>query len=191
VGEFAFAPDMSLIMQEESEGSGLNNKLYWVNTDGSMELALRNFERARSPTWSSDGRLIAFVGTADYSDQTDGLLNWSQIESRLLHPWDLYLMEPDSKDIRILIPDLGRPYLLKWSPMDTNLLSFAGHIYDEIPGIWILDTETLQLTRIWNRNADYDWSPDGRSVVIIAEEGESEDRRTLPVIVDLPSSLWD
>jgi hypothetical protein len=96
-------------------------------------------------------------------------------------------MDADESNIRVLLPQVGRPYQLKWSPSDNSLLAFAGDVYDS-RGIWILDTNTLELKRVWEQNTYYDWSPDGNSMIVIAEEGEGDAKRTYPVIIDVPAS---
>lgn len=184
---YTFSPDMTEFIQEDSEGAGLSDNLFRVNRNGKMEQILPHFVRAREPSWSPNEQTIAFSGTESAPEQTSDPMTWTQIESLALYPWDLYLMDADGSNIRILMPQVGRPYQLKWSPSDSNLLAFAGDIYDS-QGIWILNTNTLELKRIWEQNTFYDWSPDGQSMIIVTEEGEGDTRRTYPIIIDVPSN---
>lgn len=181
-GRYAFAPDMSELIQEDSGGGGFNNSLYRIKPANEPERLLAGFLRVREPSWSHYGDTIAFSGTETYPKQTDDPMSWNQMESLLLYPWDLYLMDADGQNIHTLLPQVGRPYQLKWSPRRANLLAFAGDIYDS-KGIWILNSETLELVRIWPQNTYYDWSPDGKQMVVIAK-GEAGD--TYPIIINVP-----
>jgi hypothetical protein len=184
VRDYTFSPDMSEIIQEDAIGAGLNDELYRVNSDGQYKRILSHFERARGPGWSPDGEIIAFSGTEAYPERTNNPMTWAQIESNLLYPWDIYLMDADGGNIRILLPNAGRPYQLKWSPVNDTLLAYAGDSQDT-KGIWLLNVDTLELTRIWGQNTFYDWSPDGQKMVIIAESNDGNTKRTYPVIVDI------
>ena len=183
IGPYAFAPDMSQLIQEERVGAGLNNELYRVNRNGEMTRLFPDYQRARSPSWSPDGELIAFSATETYPKRTNDPKIWGQIEDLLFYPWDLYLMNADGSDVRILLPEAGRPYQLKWSP-DSQFLAYAGDSQDS-KGLWILDIDSLELVRVWPENTFYDWSPDGTQMVVIAQEKEGDVTKTYPVIIDL------
>ncbi len=181
--QYTFAPDMSELIQENAVGPGLNNELYRVDQNGHMEQLLPHFQRARAPSWSPDGKTIAFAGTEKYLDgNSNALTNRRDIEDLLLYPWDLYLMDANGRNVRTVLPEAGGPYQLKWSPIARNLLAFSGDFHG-IPGIWLLNTDSLELTRMWAQNTFYDWSPDGEKMVIIAE-GEADD--TYPIIINVP-----
>src|SRR5690606_11994358 len=120
-------------------------------------------------------------GTEKYLDgNSNALTNRRDIEDLLLYPWDLYLMDANGRNVRTVLPEAGGPYQLKWSPIARNLLAFSGDFHG-IPGIWLLNTDSLELTRMWAQNTFYDWSPDGEKMVIIAE-GEADD--TYPIIIN-------
>jgi hypothetical protein len=182
---FSFSPDMSVLVQEEAEGGGLNNNLFRVDADGNMEQLFPDFVRVAEPSWSPDGQAIAFIGTERYSQQIGDLGTWIQIESALLYPWDLYLMDADGSNVRILFPKIGRPYQLKWSP-DGKQLFFAGRRPGVEGGIWRLDIATLEVVRLWPYNTYYDLSPDGEQLVIIVEEKNGETVQTYPAIFAIP-----
>jgi len=80
--EFSFAPDMSQFIQENGVGGGLNNELHLVNSEKTIIRLLRDFKRARSPAWSSDGTTIAFAGTKENPENTD-INTWQDIDALL------------------------------------------------------------------------------------------------------------
>lgn len=166
---FSFAPDMSQFVQEDGVGGGLNNELHLVNSEKKIIRLLRDFKRARSPAWSSDGTTIAFAGTKTNVENTD-LKTWQDIESLAYHPWDIYLMDPDGSNARILLPLVGNVYDLKWSPTNSNLLLFGGSSFGGTDGIWLLDIATMNVERIWAKNTRFDWSLDGSKIVLLEND---------------------
>ena len=167
---FSFAPDMSQFIQEDGVGGGLNNELHLVNSEKKIIRLLQDFKRARSPAWSSDGTTIAFAGTKANPENTD-LKTWQDIESLAYHPWDIYLMDPDGSNVRILLPSVGNAYDLKSSPTNSNLLLFGGTSFDNADGIWLLDIAHMSVERVWTENTYYDWSPDGSKIALLENDG--------------------
>ena len=166
---FSFSPDMSHFVQERGKGDGLSNELYLVSPDKKMKKLLSDFKRAASPAWSSDGKTIAFAGTKENPENTD-INTWQDIESLLYYPWDIYLMDADGSNVRILLPLVGNVYDLKWSPTNSNLLLFGGTSFDDANGIWLLDTAHMSVERIWAENTRFDWSPDGSKIVLLEND---------------------
>lgn len=186
---YAFAPDMSELIQASPVGAGLNDELYRVSEDGQRAQLFPGFQRVRSPAWSPDGHTIAFMGTETYlEEKSEDFFTWRQIEDLFYYPWDLYLMDANDKNVRIILPDIGAGGNVKWSPQG-KFLSFGGQ-YNGLEGLWVLDTDTLKLTRIWPQGVAYEWSPDGRQIVVIEREEkegvEYSDQLTYPVILDVP-----
>jgi len=165
---FTFDPDMTQFIQENGIG-GTSNELYLVNSEKTITKLLPDFKRARSPAWSSDGKTIAFAGTKANSENTD-LNTWDDIESLLYYPWDIYLMDSDGSNVRILLPLVGNIYNLRWSPTNSNLLLFGGTAFDDKDGIWLLDTTDGKIKRLWKENTYFDWSPDGSKIVILTND---------------------
>jgi Tol biopolymer transport system component len=179
---FSFSPDMSKLIQENGVGGGLNNELYLVDSQNGMTKLLLDFKRARSPAWSSDGKTIAFAGTKENPENTD-TNTWPEIESLFYYPWDIYLMDADGSNARILLPLVGNVYDLKWSPTDSNFLLFGGTAFDDADGVWLLDISDKNVKRIWAENTRFDWSPDGSKIVVL--DNNTGTRWTGATIIDI------
>lgn len=179
---YTFSPDMSQLIQET--GAGFSNALYRVNQSSELTQIFSDYQRVAEPSWSPTGKMIAFIGTEIYPKQTNDPKTWGQIEDLFLYPWDLYLMDANGNNVRILVPQAGRLYQLEWSP-DGNFLAFSRDT-QHIEGIWILNIDSLELVRVWPDNTFYDWSPDGTKMIIIAEDEEGNVAKTYPVIIDVP-----
>ncbi len=177
IGPFAFSPDMAELIQEEGVGPGLNNEFYRVQQDGQMERLFPNYQRVRSPSWSPDGHTIAFMGTETGPD--------GDFADLLRYPWDLYLMDADGGNVRIVLPGIRSAGGPDWSP-DGKFLAFTGG-YAGREGTWVLNIDTLQVTQVWPYPTGYDWSPDGSQMVIL-ERNETNNSEH-PAIIDLPSDL--
>ncbi len=163
---FSFSPDMSQFIQENGKGDGLNNELYLVDSNKTIKKILSDFQRATSPAWSRDGTTIAFAGTKEYPDNTD-ITTWDDIEWRLHYPWDIYVMDANVSNVRILSPQLGNIYDLKWSPTNSNFLLFGGTAFDDKDGVWLLDISYGNIKRLWTENTRFDWSTDGSKIVLL------------------------
>jgi len=186
-GTFTFSPDMSESILENPVGSGYHNQLYRFDRNKQMTRLLADYERVSDPSWSPDGRMIAFLGTESYTPKTlIGFLDWNLLRDRFFYPWDLYLMGANGKNVRIILAGIeGESKIGGWLSIG-RLLSFTGK-YKKTDGIWMLNIETHQLTRVWASAADYHWSPDGTQMVVIQRVKEGDIERTYPVIVDLPN----
>ncbi len=164
--DFSFSPDMSQLIQEDGSGGGLSEKLLWVSSDKSVREFLPGFQRARSPAWSSDGKTIVFAGTKEKPENIE-TSNQQGIEDLFFYPWDIYLVDADGKNPKILLPSVGTIYDLKWSPVDENLILFGGTSFDNVNGVWLLNMRDSSIRRAWIQNTLFDWSPDGSRIVLL------------------------
>jgi hypothetical protein len=182
-GAYTLSPDMSDLIQESPVGEGLNNQMYQISQDGQRQRLFPNWQRVASPSWSPDGRTIAFVGTETYpGGKSDDFTTFGEIASLAYYPWNIYLMGVDGENVHIILSEVRGS--VKWRPQ-SRLLSFVG-TYKDQDGIWVLNLDTLKVTQIWPYAAAYDWSPDGQQMVVIERRKQDGMELTHPVIVDVP-----
>jgi hypothetical protein len=104
----------------------------------------------------------------------------------LYHPWELYIMGPDDSVPRVLLPGVVDGFIHDWVPRST-WVTFSGE-YQRAEGIWLVDVVTHQVTRLWPYRTAFDWSPDGRQMLLLEPQtvgGRAADRL---VIVTVPRS---
>jgi dipeptidyl aminopeptidase/acylaminoacyl peptidase len=184
-GPFAFAPDLSELIQERTVGNGLNNQLYRVMQDGRMERLFSTWQRVAAPGWSPSGRQIAFVGTETYPERKPlhPLFGLGSVTDLLYYPWDLYVMDAHGGNLHMALKGIQNAVLDNWSPQGT-WLTFTG-TYKRTDGIWTLDLVTGRVTRVWPNGTISDWSPDGRQMVIQQQVTQDGVERDQPTIVDI------
>jgi Tol biopolymer transport system component len=145
-----------------------------MNADGSGH---RNLTRNRAqdyfPTWSPDGRKIAFIRTRN-SSRFHG------------HPFELWVMNADGSGQRRLTRDawhIQGPPLLddhkhamrppRWSPDGRKLLFVSRS--NSSPEVYVINADGSGQRRL-TRDADHSdpaWSPDGRKIAFIStRDGE-------------------
>jgi Tol biopolymer transport system component len=153
-GRYSFSPDRAKYVQEEYHGSNID-RLYTIKLgDSQMQQLLSEYKRTRSPSWSPDGRTIAFAGNITVpeprSNPFSALPGIADVE---FYPWELFLMDADGANVRSVLSGVKQADLLKWSPLG-RWLAFRGQ-YQEVPGIWILDTVSSQVVRVWPEQSLY------------------------------------
>jgi len=171
-GDYTFTPDMTQLVQTR-----INAKAFSVDTNGNLTPILANYNLIDSPRWSPDGKILAFAASTA-----------SDVMS--LEPWNI-ILQRGSQQSTTIMSGVQFAAFIKWSPLG-RWLSFRGK-YQGLDGIWVLDTQTLQLTRVWDDQSFYDWSPDGKHMVVIERTKRAEidgEDRTLPIIIDMPPQLY-
>ncbi|MCI0647579.1 MAG: hypothetical protein L0332_20665 [Chloroflexi bacterium] len=187
--DFSFAPDMSGFLQE-STGDGIFNELYQVNEAGELNQLFPDYYRAGVPAWSPVGNTIAFAATKEGPEASTNLFSGAPgLQEAMYHPWDIYLMDTDGDNLRVLLPDVVGVHIIKWSP-EGNRLAFWG-TYNDDEGIWILNMATSKLARTWPEEILFDWSPDGQQLVLLAQEERDGETWRYPIIIDVPAEMAD
>ncbi len=186
-GQFAFAPNMSQLIQEQR--SGLAEKVFLIRRDEAMEQLYGSWTRVRAPAWSRDGRNIAFVGTEEYTPPAvlHPLFGFGSMVDILYEPWTLYTAEVDGGEPQVMLEGIVGARLGEWSP-DGELLTFTGE-YRGVEGVWVVNRETKQVVRIWPYVTGHAWSPDGQQMLFIERRIDETPVHHRVVVVDLASRL--
>lgn len=75
----------------------------------------------------------------------------------------------------------------RWSPDGKSLAFLATRPEDGRTQIWLLDRrggEARQLTNVKEQILDYQWSPDGRRMVLVMREAQEPDAAPQPIVID-------
>jgi WD40 repeat protein len=190
---FTFVSENELI-QESPVGHPMNNELYKVSlTDSKITTILPNFLRARWPTWSSQNKLVAFWGTAQYpGKEPEDLYTFDDIETLVRAPWDLYVMDKDGNNPKLTFPLVSNVGGLTWSPHG-DWLAFGGTIND-VDGIWLININDPDPIRIFDHNEIFDWSPDGKKLIVVGTKEFDAKNNDVPVkahILELPDCVFE
>jgi Tol biopolymer transport system component len=130
------------------------------NIDCASSVTLLQYEGS-SPTWSPDGKKIAFQLDTDPSDD--------------FRP-DIFVMNADGSNPTNLTQSEDRDFGPVWSP-DGQQIAFAS--YEDKPKIYLINPDGSNLTYLTDGYQPA-WSPDGRSIAFISVR-EGDDKR-IPVI---------
>jgi Tol biopolymer transport system component len=147
--------------------------LWRSRADGSERLQLTSPPLdALLPSWSPDGKTIAFLG------QTPG------------KPFKIYLVSADGGSARQLLPDEQGDGHPSWSP-DGNTLAFA---YSPSPttgdltgtGIRLMDLKTNKVSELKGPGGIVapQWSPDGRYLAAVSAKSSK------PMLFDFKTRQW-
>lgn len=182
---FTYTPDMTSLVY--SLDSGIFGELFQLKPGGEIVQLVPDFFRAASPDWSPDGKWIAFLGNkSDAGVDMDNITSYFQTRNVLFRPWDLYLLDMEGS-VRLIVPGFSSSGNLQWRPGSNRFLSLVGD-YGSVPGIWLVDVYTGEVTRIWDTRVSYSWSPDGQQLMVIdPKDDELATQRSLlilPVIVE-------
>jgi Tol biopolymer transport system component len=170
----------------EVKGDGINNELYYVAVNDQPEQLLPDFNRVGVPDWSLDGQTIAFAASENGSESSTNLFSGGPgLQQAMDYPWNIYLMDDNTGDSRILLENVQHVHIIKLSPQ-SDRLAFWGTV-DEKEGIWILNLDTSELRLVWDEHTSFDWSLDGQQMILRAHEDRDGTTWGYPVIIDIPT----
>lgn len=167
-GKFSFSPDMTELVQEDMESRFLSNKIYYENTKKTVQI-VPEFTRAMYPDWSPHERQIVFWGTESYGGgKPEDFQTLPEILELSSNPWDLFISTPEGTNVVKIFSSVEDAMLIKWSPTE-RIIAFSGTV-DGASGVFLINPKTLETKRIWSKLSDFDWSPDGKKLVVINNE---------------------
>ena len=146
-----------------------NPEIYVMAADGKNQRRLTN-NRADDwfPSWSPDGRRIAFISERDgHPDRNPG---WFTSE--------IYVMDADGGNLQNLTNHPSDDRSPSWSPDGKRIVFESDR--DGNPDIYVMDADggnQQRLTENRNNDGDPSWSPDGERIVFSAQrEGHVENK---------------
>ena len=145
-----------------------NPEIYVMDADGGNQRRLTNNpDRAWDPSWSPDGKRIAFVSNRD--GHAHVIPGW--------FTYEIYVMDADGDNPQNLTNNPSDDRDPSWSP-DGKRIAFMsmrdGHIIDFAPTyeIYVMDADggnPQNLTNNPNDDRYPSWSPDGKRIVFVSE----------------------
>jgi TolB protein len=110
------------------------------------------------PSWSPDGKWLAFLGGANSPDTSDVTSNGT-----------IYVAQPDGSHMERLYHGPGRVSGLSWSPDSTRLVFARAATRGSGSSLWIVDTPSKRARKVTSGWTDVQpsWSPDGRTIVFL------------------------
>ena len=147
-----------------------NSEIYVMDTDGGNQRKLTNNRHGDwSPSWSPDGKRIAFVSNRD-GHVIDGIPTS-----------DIYVMDADGGNQQNLTNNPpGSDWFPSWSPDGKHIAFVSDRDGPFNPEIYVMDADggnQQRLTNDLHDDRDPSWSPDGKRIVFSARrEGHFENK---------------
>ncbi len=166
-----------------------NHQAIWMSSwDGKRTIRLTNSKQGESaPSWSPDGRWIAFLSSRDDEHTQLWLLDRRGGEGRkvttLQSDVDDYVWAPDGRRVAVVAqdPDTAKPKTP--APIVINRFQFkqdeSGYLGKLRRHLYVVDIETGKATLL--TPGGYDellpaWSPDGKSLAFVSKRRPDADR---------------
>jgi TolB protein len=135
------------------------NDIYVINADGSGLRRLSSVNQYQnSPTWSPDGKRIAFSRGGSNTD------------------YDLYVMETEGGHVVQLTDGPGNELEPHWSPDGTSIVYAASIQQDQaLTDLFTVradGTDVRQLTKTPSFESSPRWSPDGKRIAFVRAAGQ-------------------
>ena len=183
---FVLSPDWQWVALTRSEAGGEQLSVRRVDDPGERQLAVLAF--GRRPAWSPDSRRIAFVaadGRLAVVHVDDGNLTslagggfdpaWSPDGTRLAfvgglpRPLDIYVVNAEGGDARLLAGGSGAQLEPRWSPDGTRIAFLTQAVYGAPTRLAVVrpdgtGLETYPGARLSNSQS-YVWMPNSREIV--------------------------
>jgi hypothetical protein len=174
-GGYAWNPEMTRMTMGNAHPY-IDEQLFWF-THETWEPADVGLPLAYGPSWSADGKQIAFIGSKGRGSPTAG------------SEYDLYLMNADGSDVHALAKGFLHAVGVSWSP-DGRWLAFSAAPEGQ-RGLWLVDT-TGKMRLVAEGAFDVPrWSPDGTQIVTVQFEPGAELPKHRIVIVEVGAVLGD
>jgi TolB protein len=141
--------------------------LYVITADGTSQWSLATVATATAPEWSPDGGRIAL--TSGWPDE------------------QALVIDEHTLEVRTLVRDGLRSSLPRWSPDGTKISVVVTDPGGSETSIVVMNADGSGARRITELHGWHDWSPDGRSLVVLQARyttgGEPTGRANLYVII--------
>jgi dipeptidyl aminopeptidase/acylaminoacyl peptidase len=146
-GSPAVSPDGARVVFDRTNTYDYED-LYVANAYGTGGLAKLTDDPAMAefdPTWSPDGRKVAFAAYPfdEYGERVEN--------------WEVYTVDADGSNLTQLTDNGLREWNLAWSP-DGTRIAFSS--FEQAPGVYVMDADGSDAVRVADGNHP-SWSPDG------------------------------
>ena len=161
------APQAQIAFSSERDG---NWEIYVMDIDGKNQRRLTNNRRGdRSPSWSPDGKRIAFTSSSTALNDVDG--HPPLVVDGTPH---IYVMDADGKNRRRLSNEFFAEWNPSWSPDGKRIAFTSSGTMDAADGPWqiyVMDADGGNKPRLANDavgGREPSWSPDGQHIAFVS-----------------------